>query len=78
MFRWSAAEEREVTATTEERERENAGVRFMFPHSVAESVMIFGFTLYKRRRTTASSFFMLFFFLDKVYILFLAQGVYSF
>ena len=64
LLRWSVAEEeREEVAA---REQESAGVRFMSPHSVEDSVL-FGITITNqiRRQTTASSFssFSCFFFL---------------
>jgi hypothetical protein len=65
LLRWSAAEEREEVAAREQ-EQESAGVRFMSPHSVEDSVL-FGITITNqiRRQTPASSFssFSCFFFL---------------
>lgn len=43
LLRWSVAEEREEVAAREQGQ-ESAGVRFMSPHSVEDSVL-FGITI---------------------------------
>jgi hypothetical protein len=66
LLRWSVVEEEREVAAAREQGQESAGVRFMSPHSVEDSVL-FGITITNqiRRQTSASSFssFSCFFFL---------------